>query len=97
MQMRIRPAHDGLNDVVKPVEFDATWHHEISPDARLDVKEGDLQFHCRDRGFRFLDCGLGERRGEFEITHDHDVLSKRDEIETPPSNRFRDRPPTMHP
>jgi hypothetical protein len=70
VQVRIRPAHDRLDDGVQLVELDAARHDKAAPDAGLDVTERDLQFH----GLAGWTGGL-RRRTIFQF--DHDKFSSR--------------------
>ena len=45
MQVAVGPAHDYLNDVMKPVQRDAGGHHETSPDGRLEINRR-LELFC---------------------------------------------------
>jgi hypothetical protein len=44
MQMRVRPAHDTLNDVVKLAQVNVAGHHDTAPDLGFDVEEADFEF-----------------------------------------------------
>ena len=44
MQMRVRPAHDTLNDVVELAQMNVAGHHDTTPDLWFDVEQTDLEF-----------------------------------------------------
>src|SRR6266446_8160345 len=43
MQVRVRPAKDGLNHSVKPRERKTTWHLNAPPDRRPNTFQRDMQ------------------------------------------------------
>jgi hypothetical protein len=43
--MIIPPAEGGLDDPVQLAEMEAPRDHELAPDRRLDVEQGDAELH----------------------------------------------------
>ena len=52
VQVRIRPAHGGLKNVVQLGHADTGWHEDPPPDAGGDIVQGNVQL---ERGLRWMD------------------------------------------